>query len=86
MASSAVRLKLRIDPDFEEVVSGIGWMVRDAYDRGVISWARRCELLDAPETVIRINHYDIPTTEDDLMICGIYADPEPAFLAEIGLA
>lgn len=85
MASSTVRLKLRIDPDFEEVVTGIGWMVRDAYDRGVISWVRRRELLDAPETVVRINHYDIPTTEDDLMICGIYADPEPAFLAEIGL-
>lgn len=86
MASCAVRLKLRIDPDFEEVVTGIGWMVRDAYERGAISWDRRNELLDDPRAVIRISHYDVQTTEVDLLICGIFAEPEPSFLAEIGLA
>ena len=86
MAMNVVSVGFRFDPDFEESVAEIGHMIRDAYNRGAISWQRRCDLLENHSEAIRVNTYMVPTTKGDPMIVGIYVDAQPDMLTELGLS
>ncbi|MGU3560237.1 hypothetical protein [Methylobacterium radiotolerans] len=46
MARRTLKLSFRHESDFTALAASIHRLVRDAYDRGKISWSRRLEALD----------------------------------------
>ena len=77
------------DPDFRDAFLNMHALIRDAYDRGLISWDRRCEMIDMMSErdgggLFETRDYEKAHPDPEVMYLGIYLEPSPAFLAEIG--
>ena len=81
-------LVMQTDPDFRDTVMGAINLIRDAYDRGAISWARRGELIgimeDGGSGLFEVREYEKPHPDPKVMCFGVFLEPTPTFLAEIG--
>lgn len=79
---------MQADPDFSATITGGIDLIRCAYDRGLISWARRGELLDLMAEggagLFEVREYEKPHSDPEVMCFGVFLEPSSAFLAEIG--
>jgi hypothetical protein len=84
-----ISLGLQLDPDFRAQLEGLHLLVRDAYDRGAISWARRGELIEALSEggtgLFDVRLYQRAQTEAETVLYGAFLEPSPALLAEIDM-
>ncbi|MEH3065230.1 MAG: hypothetical protein PGN33_21620 [Methylobacterium radiotolerans] len=89
MQETPRRVVIRTDPDFEQAVIGGFKLVEDAYARGIISWMRRCALLDllasGESELYERRTYVTPHSDPDAIQIGVYLEPTWAFLIELGL-
>jgi hypothetical protein len=89
MQETPRRVVIRTDPDFEHAVIGGFKLVEDAYARGIISWMRRCALLDllasGESELYERRTYVTPHSDPDAIQIGVYLEPTSAFLIELGL-
>lgn len=89
MAQIAIKILIRPDPDIRETCEGILALIKAAYNRGVISWARRGEMLDEIaedlSPFVAIRNYEVPSDDPGAVILGYFVEPSTAFLAEVGL-
>lgn len=77
------------DPDIRAALEGMLTLIRAAYDRGAISWARRCEMIAAMGEkdgggLYDCRHYPKAHPDPTVDCHGVYIEPSAAFLAEIG--
>ncbi|MCJ2036401.1 hypothetical protein [Methylobacterium sp. J-068] len=84
MAETHVRLEIRLDRDMDTLPRRMDALIQDAYARGTISWARRCEMLADLNALMTFDMYDVPTDDEGCMRIGRYGEPSEAFIQEIG--
>ena len=76
---------MQTDPDFAAAIMGGIDLIRDAYDRGVISWARRGELMDLMAEggtgLFEVREYEKPHLDPEVMGFGVYLEPSPTLLS-----
>ena len=81
-------IAMQTDPDFAAAITGGINLIRDAYDRGVISWVRRGELLDlmadGGSGLFEVREYEKPHPDPEVMCFGVFLEPSAEFLDEIG--
>lgn len=81
---------MQADPDLRDMFVTVIDLIRDAYERGAISWVRRCELLnmldDSDSRLFEVREYEKPHPDPEVMCFGVFMEPSPALLAEIGAA
>lgn len=84
-----ISLGLQLDPDFKAQLAGLGVLIQSAYDRGAISWARRCELIEALSEggtgLFDVRLYQRAQAEAEAVLYGAFLEPSAALLAEIDL-
>ncbi|WP_331314506.1 hypothetical protein [Methylobacterium mesophilicum] len=80
---------MQTDPDYEDAVIGAFKLVEDAYARGLISWVRRCALLNqlagGGSGLYETRNYVKPDPDSGVIRLGVFLEPVPAFLRELGL-
>lgn len=79
------------DPDFRDAFLNMHALIRDAYDRRVISWDRRCEMIDMMDErngggLYETRNYEKPHPDPEVTCLGLFMEPTSAFLTEIGTA
>ncbi|MCJ2087117.1 hypothetical protein MKK88_14135 [Methylobacterium sp. E-005] len=77
------------DVDFRSAFLNMVALIRDACDRGVISWDRRCEMIDMMDEkdgggLYESRNYEQSHADPEVMCLSFFIEPSAAFLAEIG--
>jgi hypothetical protein len=90
MQENFKRAVMQSDPDYGETILGSLKLVCGAFERGRISWERRCELLEllakGGVSLFETREYEKPHSDPDVTSIGVFLEPTASFLRELGLS